>query len=69
MEGGIERSLLDDEDFFRNLANALGDAVAVDGAESDDFEDEHVEGALQQVSAIDGSHKCLSMTFYILCSR
>jgi hypothetical protein len=66
MERWIERALLDDENFFGDLAYPLRDAVAVDGTEGNDLEDEHVEGALQEVGFFGGSHsRCLSLTFYL----
>lgn len=57
MECGIERTLLDLEHVGGNLTNALRDSIAVDGAECDDFEDEQIEGALQQVSFFERSHR------------
>jgi hypothetical protein len=42
------------QDFFRDLANAQRDAVAVDRAEGDDLEDEHVKSALEQIGFLDG---------------
>jgi len=52
MEGWIERALLDLEDLLGDLANAVGDAIAMDRAEGDDLEDEHVEGALEEVGLV-----------------
>ena len=49
MQRWVERALLDLEHLFGDLANAVGDAVAMDRAEGDDLEDEHIEGALQEV--------------------
>jgi hypothetical protein len=43
-------SLLELEDRVRYLANALGDSVAVHRAELYDFQNQQIEGALQQVS-------------------
>ena len=61
MECGVKGALLDVEDRFGDLADALGDAVAVDGAEGDDFEDEHVEGALEEVGFFGRRHYLLSL--------
>ena len=49
MESGVEGALLDLEDFLRGEEDALGDAVAVEGAGGDGFEEEEVEGALEEV--------------------
>jgi len=52
VEGGIERALLDDELLARDLLNAEEDAVAVELAERDGFEDEKVEGALEEIGGL-----------------
>ena len=49
VEGGIEGALLDLEDFLGDLLDALGDGPAVLGLECDGFQDEEVEGALDEV--------------------
>jgi hypothetical protein len=49
VEGGIEAALGNVHDGAADLAEALGDAVAVDGTERDDFQDEQVEGALGEI--------------------
>jgi hypothetical protein len=50
VERGIEGALADLEGIFGDLLDALDDGVPVDGTEGDDFQDEHVEGALKQLS-------------------
>ena len=35
-----------------DLFEALGDGVAVDGAEGDDFEDQEIEGALGEIGFV-----------------
>src|ERR1700728_635091 len=57
MESGIERALLNLEHVGRDLPDTLGDAVAVDGTERNDFKNEQVEGALQQVGFFERSHR------------
>src|ERR1017187_953739 len=49
VEGGIERPLLHLQDVARDLLDALRDAVPMRRFERHDFQDQHVEGALQQV--------------------
>jgi len=49
MEGGVEGALLDLEDVLGDLLDALGDGPAVLGLESEGFEDEKVESALDEV--------------------
>jgi len=48
VEGRIERSLLDAEDLFGDLLDALGDGPAVLRAERERAEDEEVERALRK---------------------
>src|SRR5258708_5601406 len=48
-ERGIERSLLDGELVAGDLLDAEENAVAVEWAEGDGLQDEHVEGALHEV--------------------
>jgi hypothetical protein len=55
VERGVERALLDQQRAARDLLDAQQHAVAVQGAERDGLEDEHVERAGQQVSA--GGHR------------
>ena len=49
MQRRIERALLDLDDVVRELLQAVGDAVAMERPERDDFQDEQVERALRQV--------------------
>jgi len=49
VEGGVEGALLDFELAAGDLLDAEQDSVAVEGAEGDGFEDEHVEGSLEEV--------------------
>jgi hypothetical protein len=63
MERGIERALLDLQDVAGHLLQALRDGVAVDRAEGDDFQDEDVERALEQVGF--GGVARHAKTFYI----
>ena len=49
MQSGIERTLIDLEDVFGNMANALSDGPAVHGLKRNGLEDEQVESALHKV--------------------
>src|SRR5580700_5693396 len=49
VERGIERALLNLQAVFRNLLDAQQNAVAMQRAERDGLEDQHVQSALQQV--------------------
>jgi hypothetical protein len=49
VEGGIEGTLADGEDFTGEDLDALGDAPTVEGLAGDGFEDEKVESALEEV--------------------
>jgi hypothetical protein len=48
-ERGIQRTLLDGELVARDLLNAEENAVAVERAEGDRLQDEHVEGPLHEI--------------------
>jgi len=48
MERGIEGALMDLEEFFRNLPEALGDGVTVAGAQGDNLQDQHIESAAEE---------------------
>jgi hypothetical protein len=48
VEGGVEGALFDGEGSAGDLFDAQEDAVAVKAAEGDGFEDEEVEGALEE---------------------
>ena len=49
MEWGVERALLDLEDFVRDLLDAFGDGPAVFGFEGDGFENQEVQCALHEI--------------------
>jgi len=49
VQGGVEGALLDLEDFAGDLLDTLGDGPAVLGLESEGFEDQKVESALNEV--------------------
>jgi hypothetical protein len=49
MESGIEGTLLDAEDVFRNHLDVKGDAVTVERAAGEGFKDEEGKGALEEV--------------------
>src|SRR6185369_1670103 len=49
IEGGVERALLDLEALTRDLLDAEENAVSVARAEGHGLQDEHVEGALEEV--------------------
>jgi hypothetical protein len=51
-QGGIEGALFDEEGPVGNLFNAEKDAVAMEGAERDGFEDEEIEGAGEKVGLV-----------------
>ena len=57
--------MVDEEDFFRLALDKAGNALAVDRAEGEDFEDEQVERALEEgdtlVVVFLGSHSTRSM--------
>ena len=48
MERGIERALMDLEEFFRYLLKSLRDGVAVVGAQGHHLEDQHIESATEE---------------------
>jgi len=52
VERGVERALLDGKLFAGDLLDAEQDAIAVERAKGDRFEDEHVEGALHEVELV-----------------
>src|SRR6266850_7012617 len=52
IQGGVQRALLNFQAIFRNLLNAQQDAVAVQRAQGNRLEDEHVERALQKVKLL-----------------
>lgn len=52
----IQRALVDLENIFRHLLDALSDGPAVLGAQRQRPQDQHVEGALQQIGACGSSH-------------
>ena len=54
MEGGKERAGFDVERAFGDLADAAGNAEAVELGEGEGFEDEHVEGAEEEVGLVGG---------------
>jgi hypothetical protein len=49
VEGGIEGAFFDAEELVADTLDAGGDAVAVHGFVLEDFEDEEIEGALEDV--------------------
>ena len=49
VQGRIERALLNFQAIFRNLLNAQQNTVAVKWSERNGLEDQHVQGALQQI--------------------
>src|SRR5438309_80474 len=51
VKGGIERSLLDLKRVVGQLLQPSGDAVAMHRSPGESLEDEHVEGALEQLAA------------------
>ena len=50
MQSGVERALLHLEDFAGKLLNPLGDGPSVEGFEKERFEDQEVEGSLNEVA-------------------
>src|SRR6185369_14991247 len=48
----IKRTLVHDQHILRNLLNALRDAPSVHGFQRQCFEDQHIEGSLQQVDTL-----------------
>jgi hypothetical protein len=50
VEGGVEGSLLDGEDVIRHPLDVLRDGVAVEGLDGEGLQDEHVEGAIEQLA-------------------
>src|SRR5579872_3014679 len=57
LQGGIERTLVHFQHGVGPLANALGDAPAVHGLQTQGLEDEHVERALEHVTTLlDDAH-------------
>ena len=65
VQRGIKRPLLDLQHIARDLLDALGDGVAVNGPRRGDFEDEQIEGALRQV----GLGLRHTLCFYIYHTR
>jgi hypothetical protein len=49
VESRVEGAFLDAEDIFRNHLDVEGDAVPVERAAGEGFEDEEGEGALEEV--------------------
>ncbi len=49
VEGGIKGAFFDAQNVVRDLVNELGEAVAVEGAACEHFEDEEVKGALELI--------------------
>ena len=62
VEGRIQRALLDLQDFVGHLPDALCDGPAVPGSKRKGFEDQQIEGALNEVG---GLAPRLSTTDYI----
>lgn len=58
-EGGKEGAGIDAEGAVADLLDAQGDAVAMHGLEGEGFEDEHFEGALDEVTGFFGHAGCL----------
>ena len=54
MEGGVERAFFDLEQLLGGLVDPLGDRVAVKRAAGEGFEDEHLQGALDEVAGVVG---------------
>ncbi len=52
MEGGIEGTVTDLEDVGGDLAEALADGPTVEGLEGEDFEEEEVVGALDEIGRL-----------------
>src|SRR6185437_5136921 len=50
VEGGIERTLLDLEHFAGKLLNPLGDSPSVHGVGQEGFQDQKIEGALDEIT-------------------
>jgi hypothetical protein len=48
IESGVQRALLNLEEIFGDLLDAQEDAVAMQRAKRDGFEDEHVQSALEK---------------------
>jgi len=48
MQRGIEGTLMDLEEFFRNLLKALGDCIAVAGTQGDNLQNQHIEGSAEE---------------------
>ena len=67
VEGGVQGAFGGVDYTAGDLFEALGDGVAVDGTEGDDFEDEEVEGALGEVGfGWCGHFACDTSGFYRL---
>src|SRR5215472_19100403 len=49
VERGVQRPLLNFQAFLRNLLDPQQNAVTVQGAQGDRFQDQHVEGSLQKI--------------------
>src|SRR5215471_5512610 len=63
MKCGIKRSLLDLKGLAGHLLDSLSDGVAMNGAKSDDPQDEKIEGALREIEAVVSLHH--TCAFYI----
>jgi hypothetical protein len=48
MKGGIKGSLMNLEEFLRDLLKALGDGVAVARAQRDNLQDQHIKSAAKE---------------------
>lgn len=51
MKRGVERAVLDLQDFFGGLLDVFGDLMAVGGTEKECAQDEHVESTLEEFGA------------------
>src|SRR6185436_12999707 len=52
LQSGVERSLLDLKDFFRELPDPLRDRPAVQRLERDGLQDQQVDGALNEIGGL-----------------
>ena len=54
VQRGIERALLDLQNFLGNLPDSLGDAVPVNRTKRDNLQDQQVQCSLQEIRLFDG---------------
>src|SRR5215813_10589910 len=66
MKCGIKRSLLNLKGLTGYLLDSLSDGIAVNGAKSDDPQDEKIESTLREIEAVFSLHYTCAFYIYAL---